>query len=234
MKVNNQVIDWYHVKARLFPTALTTIPILFLYFQFIHPLVFNFSIAFNVIIFLEGLAIYSAVTFLLVHITRSIGKFIFEKYIYDDEMKMPTTESLLISTNLLSNEGKDKIRRKVTEHFGVTFSDEKAEKKDESEARRKVIEGVSYIKNVTRGNKAIEQHNREYGFIRNFTGGCLLAILFSLLGILLAYKFAPESIINYTVLVAIYLLLFLWGVFMIKSYGNSYAKVLFQQFMSNS
>lgn len=234
MKIGNDLTDWYYVKARLFPTALTVIPILFLYLQFIHPLIFNFSIAHDVIGILKGVAAWSAITFLLVHVTRSIGKFAVQKFTYDNEIKMPTTEYLLFSNHSFSKERKERIRSRITQKYSIIFSNEESEKEEELEARKKIIEGVNYVKNATRGNKAIEQHNREYGFVRNLTGGCMLAILFSLLGVVCAYNFAPESIINYSMLAAIYIVIFLWCILIIKNYGSNYAKILFEQFMFDS
>ena len=58
--------------------------------------------------------------------------------------------------------------------------DEESETLNELTCRKQVVTAVSQIRNSLRENKLLLQHNIEYGFFRNFLGGSLIAIVFSI------------------------------------------------------
>ena len=63
---------------------------------------------------------------------------------------------------------KNQIREKIKNSFNLSLLNEEDKKKDLLEARKIIIGAVAQIRNSTRDNSMILQHNIECGFIRNF------------------------------------------------------------------
>ena len=66
-------------------------------------------------------------------------------------------------------------------HEGSIFSKAlaQAEEDNDDEERKQIINAVAQIRNNTRGNVLLLQHNIEFGFMRNLIGSSLLAFLIS-------------------------------------------------------
>jgi hypothetical protein len=96
----------------------------------------------------------------------------------EDETRMPTTESLLWSTQIMSKAQKQQIHRQVKEDFGISLLTESEERKNGREARLTIVDAIGKIRNTTRGNTILLKANYEYGFWRNLIGGFAWALLF--------------------------------------------------------
>ena len=106
--------DKYYIYARLFPAVLTSIPLLILlnvivadfyneslreYFQYL-PLITNASLS-------------AGIVFLFVQINRLISKEIFQRFFFQEEIKMPTTNHLLWEDVFFDDRIKTQIRKKI-------------------------------------------------------------------------------------------------------------------------
>ena len=69
------------------------------------------------------------------------------------------------------------------------------------------------------------QHNLEYGFIRNLFGGSILAFVVSVVSILL-YDIHSRQFIVSAVLGVVYLIIILFGGYLLKRYSNAYAQTI--------
>ncbi|MDQ1771399.1 hypothetical protein GQR60_12625 [Labilibaculum sp. A4] len=225
----------YYLKARLFPTIICAIPILSTYF-------FGFSDkAKSFVDFLQGftwtgdVTISVALIFLMVQTNRFAAKEIFQRFFFKDEIKMPTTNYLLHSDSFFSKDIKRRLYLKVFNDFKITLADEDSENQNELEARKTIITAVSQIRNTTRENKLLLQHNIEYGFMRNLVGGAAVAGIISLFNL---YYFSQITSVDFAfkmnlVLIIIYLIPILFSKVIVKRYGHYYAKVLFEQYLNN-
>lgn len=222
----------YYIKARLFPTIICSIPILSLYF-------FAFSKEVQEFIgFVDGykwasdITISVALIYLLVQINRFISKEIFQRIYFKDEKQMPTTNYLLNSDKTLALSIKQQIRSKINSDFNIIIQDKEIEDNDDEE-RKQIINAVAQIRNNTRGNVLLLQHNIEFGFMRNLIGSSLLAFLISGFSIYYFHELEINLVafkIN-TFLSFIYLIPVLFSKLIIGRYGHYYAKVLFEQYL---
>ncbi len=228
MKINE-----YYIKARLFPTILTSIPILSLYyFGFSEKLI-------KFMIFLEGykwasdITLSIAIIYLLVQVNRLISKELFQNIFFKEELNMPTTNFLLNSDSSLAKSIKAQIVQKIATDFNIHLLDSNSEKENEEEARKTISSAVAQIRNVTRDNSMLLQHNIEYGFVRNLIGGSVLATIISIINIFLfQYTFPnPFAFKLNLVFVVIYILPIILGKYLINRYGKYYAKILFEQYL---
>ncbi len=227
-------INSYYLKARLFPTVLTSIPAIILYNKFVavlyHDRLENIYVALPTI---TDVIFSGAIIFLLVQINRFLSKEIFQKVYFKDEINMPTTNLLLKSNNELEKSIKQKIEDKIKTKFDITLLSSIEESAEEPRARKLIATTVSQIRNVLRDNTLLLQHNIEYGFFRNLIGGSFLAFLISLI-ILFSSHFSgdiPTRNLG-VILTIIYFIPIILSKVIIDRYGKYYAKILYEQFLT--
>ena len=224
----------YYIKARFFPTLLTVIPLLILVNVIIAPVYHNsLSQIFDILPIITNLGLSGALIFLMVLVNGLVSKEVFQRYYFKDEINMPTTNHLLWSNSKIDNQTKAMIREKIQTHYSITLMDEESETLNELTCRKQVVTAVSQIRNSLRENKLLLQHNIEYGFFRNFLGGSLIAIVFSI-AILIYGNIQHDTtlVTTGTLLTIIYLTPILLSKILINRYGNYYSKILYEQFLS--
>jgi hypothetical protein len=227
-------INIYYLKARLFPTVLTSIPAIILYNKFVSTLYHDkLEKIFSLLPSLTDIILSSAIVFLLVQINRFLSKEIFQRLYFKDEINMPTTNILLKSNNELEVSIKQKIEEKIKTKFGIDLLSSTEESSNELRARKLITTVVSQIRNVLRDNSLLLQHNIEYGFFRNLIGGSFLALAISI--ILLVLSFCTQDLTTRNlgwILIIVYFIPLLFSKLIINRYGKYYAKILFEQFLT--
>lgn len=227
-------VNTYYIKARLFPTVLTSIPTLILYNKIVaslyHDKLQNIFVALPTI---TDVLLSSAIVFLLVQVNRFLSKEIFQRLYFKDEQYMPTTNLLLKSNTELEVSIKQKIEDKIKSKFDIKLLSRVEESVDEQRARKLIVSTVSQIRNCLRDNAMLLRHNIEYGFFRNLIGGSFLAMMISLILIIYSHFTNDFSIRNLSVILGvIYFFPILLSKFIINRYGKYYAKILFEQFLT--
>jgi hypothetical protein len=227
-------INPYYIRARLFPTILTVIPLIIFLNKIIAPFYHDtLEEALKILPLLTNIGLSTALLFLMVQINRVVSKEVFQRFYFKDEMQMPTTNHLLWSSVFFENSIKNKIRSKINAKYELTLMTQEEERANEQNARKQICIAVSQIRNSLRDNKLLLQHNIEYGFFRNLLGGCLIAVIFSIS--IFIYGFIKEEsglkVIG-IVLSVIYLVPILFSNPIIKRFGNYYSKILYEQFLS--
>ena len=228
------ITDPYYLRARLFPTILTCIPLLIFVNQVISPLYQSSLLSiYSVLPLLANFGLSASVVFLSVQINRLISKELFQRFFFQDELRMPTTEYLLWRDGYLDKLIKEKLHKKIKERTEIELLSELEENANEGRARKINAVAVSQIRNCLRDNSLILQHNIEYGFFRNLLGGCVLASIFSIAIIIYAVVTNAHGLLvtGLIILLPYFLIICLSKVF-IRKYGHYYSKVLFEQFLS--
>lgn len=228
------VINEYYIKGRLMPAIISSIPILSFYYFGLSKNLGDYVSFLGNYKWAGDITISIALIYLLIQINRFISKELFQKIYFKEESEMPTTNFLLYGDGTLAKSVKNQIREKIKFVFGTDLLNESEEKQNISEAKKTIIGAVSQIRNSTRDNSMILQHNIEYGFVRNLIGGCVLAVIVSAIGLFYFYKVAPNKLsLNLNIFfIILYLLPILFSKRIIGRYGLNYAKVLFEQFLT--
>ena len=227
-------VNTYYLKARLFPTVLTSIPALILYNKFVaslyHDKLENIYTALPTI---TDVIFSGSIIFLLVQINRILSKEIFQRLYFKDEINMPTTNLLLKSNNELETSIKQKMENKIKNKFDITLLSSIEESADEPRARKLIATTVSQIRNILRDNSLLLQHNIEYGFFRNLIGGSFLAFVISLIILISSFCTGDISTRNVGfILTSIYFLPIILSKVILNRYGKYYAKILYEQFLT--
>lgn len=69
--------------------------------------------------------------------------------------------------------------QKINADFKLVLKNEAEQLENEIEARKEIANAVQLIRNVTRDDKILLQYNIQFGFLRNFMGGMIVAFVIS-------------------------------------------------------
>ena len=172
-----------------------------------------------------------AAFFLLMQLVRTLGKDLFERVIFSNELYFPTTEYLMPNCTELSEGLKACIADKAMELFRLELPTEKLYEVDECAARRQARDVVARIRGAVGNPGLLLQRNWEYGFYRNLAGGSLISLIASIAG---AYWNAGSTVGYVFIMLAIaYLLIILLGRWLLRRTAGHYAQQLFYAFLGD-
>jgi len=229
-----KLFDKYSMKARVLPATFTIlIPLIIFNHFFTSPALTNLLGAFKASEAISNISISLVLMFYLSQIARIIGKNLFERRYFSDELKMPTTEFMLFSNNQYSDDYKQRFASKVKSDFDIETYSENQENTDEQTARKRIVEAMSSVRKSLVKNKFLLQHNIEYGAMRNTIGGSVLGLIICILNCVFFYYIVlvEFAIYSSSVLGVIYIIFILFSKTIINSYGKAYAKILFREFI---
>ena len=116
--------------------------------------------------------------------------------------------------------------------FNVNMSKELKKLEAETQKRVMIARIVGQIRTKLKGNKMLLQHNIEYGFFRNFVGGCLIALLISIALLIVSICSHNYSIkMTSVIMIVVYLLPIVFSKQLIIF--HSIGKIMHLSFLSN-
>lgn len=227
--------DAYSLFARALPAFLTSVPFFVLQYFFLGPAIGIFWSELLSLKIATDITFSVALLFLLVHFNRIVSKELIEKKFFKNGLHFPTTNYLLHLDTYYSPEYTKKIHQKIKNDFEIDIPTLETESIEDSHSRKLIFEAMNHIRLRVKKGVLVGQHNMEYGFIRNFSGGCIVSTLISILNIVIfAWIYPVETAfwISLSTLV-IYGFFTLLSKKMIDSVGCAYAKVLIQEYMTS-
>jgi hypothetical protein len=230
-----ELLNQYNRRARIYPAVLCIVPILIFYYYFLKNEIFDFLIFakdFTKVVGDITLPLLSVIFF--AQFGRIVGKFIYEKIYYQDQLLMPTTNYLLHKNKKYSDDYKTAIYSNIEKDFGLILSTMNEEQENEAVARKKIVEAVGLIREKVKDGRLLLQHNIEYGLIRNLIGGSAIALIFSIFN-LYFFIFAHlnrSAVIMSIICIIIYSIPVIFSKILIGNLGNIYAEILFKEYLS--
>lgn len=230
----------YNKRARLFSSiAAMAIPLIVLSFIFIHmgiPTIWDIPGTKAITSFIPSALIIATIGYLLEELFNSTSKIIFQFPLFsENETNMPTTKLLSWSSKeRLSDDMIKQIAIRVRYDFGITLMSATEEKKKSNakEAKRRIVDAVGKIREETRENENLMRYNIQYGFCRNYLGGSVYALLFLVVAIIINCNIAFMNNILLWMLLGIQIILVVLFFFSLKHIGNSYARALYNAYIS--
>ncbi len=221
----------YTREARIFPTIISAIPILLFQYSFSNKEVSDFLVFLEKIEIIGNITISIVVLYFVSQLNRFISKTFFEK----KEIYMPTTNFLLFQNPEYSKEYKRSIYEKLEKDFDTKLPSKLLQEEDELNSRKRISEVTSLARKKVGNGKLLLQHNIEYGFWRNLSGGSILAILFSGITAYLSFVQYKNTIFAVSlILLFIFSIILIFNKFFIDRVGKLYARVLIQEYMESS
>lgn len=225
----------YTITARVMPAIICSIPILVIYYFFSNDEYKQFISFIFEIRWIDDLTFSVIVITLFSQINRLIAKSFFEKKLFKKELDMPTTQYLLHSKNLCTKEYRKKIYDKIFKDFHIKLLNKKQEFKNEIKARKLIVEAVGLIRAKVKDGRLLLNHNIEYGFFRNLVGGSVISLPMSLIAV--ALFFANKNMTAFYISIALsffYIMILFFHKFVLNWFGERYAYVLFQEYLSTA
>lgn len=224
--------DKYNRTAKLYPSVIILIPfLLFTVYCDIDNLKDVFDNLLGIRI-LGNITISIVLLYLLVQVNRFLGKFIFERYMFQNELEMPTTNFMLYSNLEFSHDYKTKLREQIKSDFQITIPNEHSESDNIIDSRKRIVEAVGLIRQKVKNGRLLLQHNIEYGFFRNLIGGSIIGFIMSLIDIFYFYRIDNRLIGNISIGIAsVFTVLLLLHRPIIRNLGMQYAKRLYQEYL---
>ncbi|MCK4357899.1 MAG: hypothetical protein KAW92_04025 [Candidatus Cloacimonetes bacterium] len=224
--------DKYSRTARIYPSIIILIP--FLVFT-IYCDIENLKVIFDDLLkvkIIGNITISIVLLYLLSQINRFLGKFLFERYIFHNELEMPTTNLLLFSNSEFSKEYKIQIREKINSDFQLNMPSKQDESENLENTKKRIVEAVGLIRQKVKNGRLLLQHNIEYGFARNLIGGAILGVVMSIFDVFYFFKLNNVIIGWFSVVLTIFFLtLLVLHKPIINHLGNQYTKRLFQEYL---
>ena len=223
--------DKYTLHARVYPTVLCIIPIVLFVLAIDDPTLAKLLSDVVAVQVVGQIGVGVAAFFLLMQLARSIGKDVFERFIFDDELEFPTTTYLMPTSSELSVALRTRIAAKTSELFDLELPTIAECEADLLSARRQARDIVAQIRGAAGKPELLQQRNWEYGFYRNLIGGSVVAFVVSIVA---AYGHAGTTV-GYVcvVLSIIYLVILLSSPWLLRRSANHYARQLFSAFLGD-
>lgn len=225
--------DQYTLYARILPAVLTVIPLILFHHFYINTELAGFLYTIWSLHLVAEISMPMVLILTFAFINRLISKMVIEDKHYRAEREMPTTNILLFKNEFYSRQYKNKVHAKIFHDFRIKLLSLPEEEKREEEARGKIVEAVSLIRERVKGGRLLVQYNMEYGFFRNLVGGSIIAFLFSIFSATFFYFIYPSplalklSIIS----IGIYGAVLIFHKRILDWFGYQYAKSLIQEFI---
>lgn len=224
-------IDQYTMNARVYPAVLCMAPILLLVFTIDDPTISKLLSDIVAVQILGQVTVSIAAFFLLMQISRTLGKDVFEQVIFKEELYFPTTEYLMPSCTELSVGFRTHIADKVNELFQLKLPSQEECEKNEMAARRQVRDIVARIRGAAGSPSLLLQRNWEYGFYRNLMGGSIVAIAASTVG---AFWHSGTPVGSLFLILAIaYSAIIVCSRWLLRRNAGHYAQQLFHAFLGD-
>lgn len=226
----------YEKRARLYPVIIAMI------IPFLSILNLNYGLLliynklegnWNLLLSIVPASLITSALFYFVKLlSRSTSKFLFQFPLFEEnETKMPTTELVLWKNENLSKQNKILIHEKIKVDTGLILLNEEDELENDKEARLIIAESVKRIREKTRDNVILFNYNCNYGFIRNFMGANIWALLIVIItGIASCFHpiFGWKLFIVSSSLILISFPISFW---VLKLIGKEYAQQLFTTYL---
>ncbi|MBS1773954.1 MAG: hypothetical protein JST82_13940 [Bacteroidetes bacterium] len=229
------MLNKYYLRARLAPTALTAIPLVFLLDTLVMPSMQATLLAKSP--YLPMLVKYGLITglaFILVQLNRLVSKEVFQRLIFKDETHFPSTILMMWKDSSIDTHVKKILHNKVQAEFNIELLDAAHEAANDKTARSRIKSAVAALRNKFRDNKLLLQHNIEYGFFRNLMGGAVIAVGISIVLLIASYQKGDQGIVKMAwTFIGIYLFVITVCIYFIKRYARYYAKFLIEEYISS-
>ena len=226
----------YSLKARYFPAIISILPIVTFNYFYLAPYIAGLLEKFNGLsLLVSNVSIPAIALYLVIQLNRFSSKELFEKRIFKDELHMPTTNLLLFSTNFLTYDCKQRLRKKIYEDFNIQLLDEQNERKDSRHARKMIVEAIAQIRLKVKNGRLVLQHNIEYGFVRNLLGGSIIGTVTSVWNLIFFDEIHHSSFaFNVsTAMLIFYVIILLFNKVILEFFGYNYAKVLINEYQQS-
>lgn len=230
-----KIWDEYEIKARYLPCLVAVIPLSHFLVSVLGNTFFTRLIAdSNWLLVFSNVGFPLVMMLWLIQIQVVFSKNIIESGIFGQNgLHFPTTDMLLLSEGIISQEQKALIRNGLSKSSGIVFPSKGEETTNPDNSRMLARDAVALIRKKVGKGIMTYQYNMRYGFLRNFIGGVIWAIPGSV-GCVVLYAINKywTGVIFFTIIIVVYMLFFVFRKRILSSVALSYADSLVNEYLS--
>lgn len=225
--------DKYDRQARVYPTIIVLIPLFVLEYFYLNKEIADWKDFLHSLLSIVSFSVPMVLFYFIMDTVLLLSKSLFESVVFKGAAYLPTTDFLLFSDGEFSANYKKMIRDKIKNDFSIKLASKNEEEEDELEARRRISEAVSYIRNKVRAGTFVLTHNIRYGFARNLIGGSIIGLLLSLVNIGVFYFLDLQRfpLVLSSICLFVYTIALIAGRSTIRFLGKVYARKLYEEYM---
>ena len=121
----------------------------------------------------------------------------------------------------------------IKKHFDFDLPNAVEEEQNLSDAKRRIAEATKLVTVRIGDGQLVKKHNVWYGFVRNLIGGSIYGSLFCVSNIVIALSLPNKAILIWasSVLLLLYVVVFLFRRAILVQNGEAYAKQLISEFI---
>jgi len=229
-----KLFDSYTIFARIFPSIISSLPLLLLWYSLSENVQLTKLISFLLSIkFFGAISITVIFLYFYAQLIRITSKYFENKYFIKNK-GFPTTYLMTYENDAYSEVYKDQYREFVRKNFNLELLSKNEEKSNIIEARKRLNETTKLIILKIRDGVLVKKHNIWYGFFRNLIGGSIYSIIFCLLNVFVSHFLLKNLTLTIfsIVLLTMYLVVFLFRNTILKQNAEAYAKQIISEFFS--
>lgn len=226
-------LNRYTFFARYMPGLISIIPVTFIYF-FLTKRYSDYELKEYVetVSFFLGISGTLVLTFFIAMIVREFGSAMEKRY-FANRLGFPTNYLMLYQNNKMPRQMKDRYRQKILTDFEVSLANENEEIADEDEAIKLLGQASRLVSTKYQQHSQVKDANIAYGFARNVSGGLLLSVPASVIGLVLGIVLKENALLLWSsVLLFIFVMLLVFHKSWIKSNAEKYAEKLFAVYVA--
>lgn len=229
-------IDYYSLKARIYPSFIVLLPLLLLAIYYIT----DFEVYFHYVTAFASIGLFA---YLLSQLGRDRGK-LKEQELYKMWGGKPSTQILRHSSGVLDKHTKARIHKLLTERISnIVIPTEEEELQNPTEADEVYESCTKYLISKTRDTtkyNLLFKENTSYGFRRNLWGMKIWAIVILFISVVIHAILATDIFSNYSftpnkdayLYAALFFILIFWVFIVTPSWirivADEYAKRLYE------
>lgn len=230
-----KIWDEYEIKARYLPCLVSIIPLSHSLIGFLGAAFFSHLTAeSNWLLVVSNISFPLIMVLCLMQIQVVFSKTVIETNVFGQNgVRFPTTEMLLLTGGIISQEKKLLIRDNLSKSFGINFPMKDDETANQENSRMLARDAVAFIRKKVGKGIMTHQYNIRYGFFRNLIGGSIWAIPGSVgCTILYAINNNWADMAFFAMILLAYLLLLVLRKRILSSIAFSYADSLLIEYLS--
>lgn len=227
-------LNRYTFFARYMPGLISILPVTFIYF-FLTKRYSDYELKEYVetVSFFLGISGTLLLTFFIAMVVREFGS-VMEKRYFANRSDFPTNYLMLYQNTKMPKQIKDKYRRKILTDFDVSLANESEEIVNEAEAIKLLGQASRLLATRYQQQSQVKDANIAYGFARNVSGGLLLSVPTSVIGLAMGIVLKENALLLWSsVLLFVFVMLLVFHKSWIKSNAEKYAEKLFSVYLSD-
>lgn len=192
-------VSRYTFFARYLPGLISILPVTLIYF-FLTKKYSSYELNeyLESLTFIMGISVSFLLAFLVSMVVRELGSSLEKRY-FKNRVEFPTNTMLLFADDRLPKKTKELYGEKIRTDFNLVRLSEAKEKINRAEALKVLHQASRFLCTQYQQHSQVKDANIAYGFVRNLSGGLIISLPTSILGVIAGIILNENSLLVWSV-----------------------------------